>query len=127
MKKKKTPLEKMVERQILLKRQLRKLESQIRTEQGVYTSQIKITSYSIPIRETALVRWHLEECILCRNEGVATRYPGQKPRICDDCYGSEMIKNNPSKAKYQTKKETKRRIANGEAMPSKATRMDEED
>jgi hypothetical protein len=93
-----------------LERRLSDLKRRKAQQSGIPTHK-KQTVSSRVTRQVRLVRW-LITCDLCeRKEVIATRYPGQPPTICDECYaqfeGSDDARHKAYEARKARKKEGK--------------------
>lgn len=97
-------------------RKLADFEARIRQNQGVPIDDdeqlVPSSTENRYHRETRPLRWSIH-CVLCERENViATRYPGQTPRICDECYtqftddeaGRQKSRNDAKKAELERAK-----------------------
>lgn len=69
-----------------LRKQASNIKSEITTLDSEYTAEEVNSSPISSPRQTRLIEYHIH-CEMCdTNDAIAIRYPGQPPRICDNCY-----------------------------------------
>lgn len=83
-----------------LRKQASNIKSEITTLDSEYTAEEVNSSPRAATRQTRLIEYHIH-CEMCdSDDATATRYPGQPPRICDNCMSKYKTPRSARAALY---------------------------